>query len=649
MDMRRLKSGKTLEIFLVFSLLLLSLVPACRRENPGFDRNRAPETFITSAPPETLDTDYKVHVYWRGTDEDGIVTQYIWYMSDTVMTLDPIREPDQEILDWNPANRIADYLLGSFTDKTDSLFTFTGYDSRTGAMVNRQAFHIASVDDAGRIDPSPARLQFNARVTGLPQVEFWTIIDGVEKRFDIANLDTVAMFTPFCIKFFGTTINGMITGYRWSYGGVIYPDYNGDGSPDWLIPSIDPPETVTVCLGDEGEDPIPDGAFYFKVIARDEAGALSPSDIIMGTGIAAVVVNHDPDTRVTGGECFYTPQSTGEPTSLRFDFSDGIPDTLPYNSRLRVDYLGWDDPKDRETLENDPPLPIRFQFRYFRQTRDGQAKKISSWYPLTGAEDTNPCDWNAEPRIRDADSTTMRIGTFDYEFHVRSFDEQYRADGTPDTISFVGNYPPSVDSVSYGYYFLFAPPPGIVESPDDTIRIQWDFFPFTMGAALPFDSLYDPVAHLKTKYYTIYIFADGHDDPRDPPGSGVKGWQFHIDDPEDDYPWRKEGEWIFDHEVNRMEQGLLLKVTAPTDETGKVNVDSLCANPPLYLGEKYLELRGKDISDREIFYEGIRGITPEFIGCDVVPGDNWITQEYRLASVAYTDTLFSRFYIKLVP
>lgn len=649
MDMRRLKSGRTLEILLILGLLFLSLVPACRRENPPFDRNRAPETLITSAPPETLDTDYKVHVYWRGTDIDGIVTQYIWYMSDTVLTLDPIHEPDQEILDWNPANRIADYLLGSFTNKTDSVFTFVGYDSRTSAMVNRQAFHIASVDDAGRIDPSPARLQFNARVTGLPQAEFWTIIDGVEKPFDIADLDTVAMFTPFCIKFFGTTINGMITGYRWSYGGVIYPDYNGDGSPDWYVPIIDPPEYVTVCLGDEGDEPIPDGTFYFKVIARDEAGALSPSDIITGTGIAAIVVNHDPDTRITGGECFYTPQGTGEPTSIRIDFSDGIPDTLPYDSRLRFDYLGWDDPKDQVSLENDPPLPIRFQFRYFRQTNEGLAQKESSWYPLTGAEDTNPCDWQADPVIRDADSTTIRVGTFDYEFRVRSFDEQYRADGTPDTISFVGNFPPTIDEARYGYYFIVAPPPGIIESPDDTIRIQWDWIPFNANAALPFEETYDPVAHTRTKYYRLYIFADAHDDRRDPPGSGVKGWQFFVDDPDEDYSYKKEGEWIFDHETNYMEQDLLLKITAPTDELGNVNVDSLINNPPLFLGEQFLELRGKDISDREIFHEGVRGKTPEFDGCNVVPGDYWITQEYRLASVAYTDTLFTRFYIKLVP
>lgn len=649
MDMRRFKSGKKLEVYLIFGLLFLSLIPACRRENPPFDTNRAPETFLTSAPPETLNTDYKVHVYWRGTDVDGIVTRYIWYMSDTVMTLDPIHEPDQEILDWNPANRIADYLIGNFTDKTDSVFIFTGYDLRTGAMVNRQAFHIASVDDAGRIDTSPARLQFNARVTGLPTVEFWTIIDGVDKCFDITDLDTVSMFSPFCIKFFGKTINGVITGYRWSYGGVIYPDYTGDGSPDWLIPIIDPPESVTVCLGGEGDDPIPDGIFYFKVIARDEAGALSPSDIVMGTGIAAVVVNHDPDTRVLDGECFFTPLSTGEPISEQIDFSDGIPDTLPYNSRLRFDYLGWDDPKDRYSLENDPPLPIRFQFRYFRQTREGLAKKESSWYPLTGPEDTNPCDWGADPIIRDADSTTIRVGTFDYEFRVRSFDEQTRADGTPDTVRFVGNFPPTIDSVSYWYSFIFAYPP-IKKSLDDTLRVQWDYLPnLDLNASIAFDSAFDPIARTKSKYYRLYIYGYGHDDGRDPPGSGVKGWQFFIDDPDENYPYKKEGEWLFDHETNYMEQEIILKITAPTDELGKVDVDSLINNPPLFLGEQFLELRAKDISDKEIFDEGIRGITPKFDGCDVIPGDYWITQEYRLASVARSDTLIARFYLKLVP
>jgi len=252
--------------------MLVSLLPACRKEAPPLDRNRAPETYITSAPPETTEADYKIHMYWRGTDEDGVITKYIWYMSDTLRTLDPIHNPDAEIADWNPEARLSDYLLGRFTTRTDSVFTFRGYDPVTGALINRQAFHIAAVDDGGVMDPSPARLQFFARVTGVPQLRFWTVIDGEENPFDFTALDTVSMFTPFTIKFTAETVNNIITGYRWSYGGFIYPDENMDGAPEWYPPY--PGEIIEVALENTGSQRLPDGSFYFKGIARDEAGAI---------------------------------------------------------------------------------------------------------------------------------------------------------------------------------------------------------------------------------------------------------------------------------------------------------------------------------------------------------------------------------------
>jgi hypothetical protein len=649
MDMRRFKSGKSLDIIIVTALLLGSFIPACRKEAPPLDRNRAPRTFITSAPPETTEADYRVHMYWRGTDEDGIVTRYIWYISDTVMTLDPIHNPDAELVDWNPEARRSDYVLGRFTAKNDSIFIFEGFDESRLALVNRQAFHIAAIDDAGKIDPSPARLQFLARVTGIPTVEFWTMIYGEENPFDFNNLDTISMGTPFSVKFLGSTVNNAITGYRWSYEGNIYPDYNNDGITDWLIPNINPPETVQIDLANTGEEALADGIFYFKVIARDEAGALSASNILTGDGVCVVVINHDPNTKIIGGQCFFAKQTTGEPDSMEVDFSDGIPDTLPYKSRIRFDYLGWDDPKDAESNQQDPPVPIRFQFRYQRQYKPRVAYFRSSWIPQAGAEDTNPgADLeNDLPTVVNRDSTTMSVGSFDYEFYVRSFDEEYRADGTPDTVKFVSNFPPKIDSIRFGYLDNFM---NFVPLLDDTVRLFWGLgVPSHPNAIQPYDvSPVNMVDTTVTVYYSFYVKAGAHDHWMDPPGSGIKGWSFSIYDPDFDYYYKNEGEWIFDQPVNAMLLPLLLRMKVHAS-LYYMYPDSVVNDPPPFMGEQVINLTGKDISDTEITRMCIRGITPDFDDDgNVIPGNYLICQNYRLASVARLNSMSKTFYIELM-
>jgi len=643
--MRRFSAGKALEITVIIGLLFVSLLPACRKEAPPLDRNRAPQTYITSAPPETTEADYKIHLFWRGTDGDGIVTKYIWYMSDTVRTLDPIHNPDAEITDWNPEARLSDYLLGAFTTATDSVFTFRGYDVRTGALVNRQAFHISAVDDGGRIDPSPARLQFLARVIGIPKLRFWTIIDGLEKPFDFYALDTVSMFTPFTIKFTASTVNNVITGYRWSYGGTIFPDADENGVPEWYPPSS-PSEIIQVDLANTGSERLPDGPFYFKGIARDEAGAISTSNTITGEGICIVVVNHDPDSEIKKGICYYTPQSTGQPDSMMIDFSDGIPDSLPFKSRFWFEYQGWDDKKDVDSgLEFDPPVPIRFQFSYRREKSGGGSLYKSSWLPLAGPEDTNPCS-DLDSENRDVDSTTMLVGSFDYQFYVRSFDEQYRADGTPDTIYFYGNFPPTIESLEVGRIDQYTQQ--FVPSSNDTIYLQWLGDVVHPEGIKAYNQTQDYSALTVTKYYQIYMKAVGHDDPRDPPGSGVKGWLYTVEDPDYNYPYRKEGEWIFDMPVNELLQPLTVKITMSIFWNQPSFIDSVLANTPAYLGDQYLELLANDISDAEITTLGIRGITPDIEECSIVPGSYWVTQNFRLSSVAKTDFATKGFYIKLI-
>jgi hypothetical protein len=648
MGMRRFKSGKSLEFIVIITLVFVSFLPACRKEGPSLDRNRAPETFITNAPPETTEADYRVHIYWRGTDEDGIVTRYIWYISDTVMTLDPIHNPDAELVDWNPEARRSDYLLGRFTAKNDSTFIFEGFDASRLALINRQAFHVASIDDAGKIDPTPARLQFLARVNGIPAVEFWTVIYDEEELFDFNNLDTISMGTPFSIRFLASTVNNVITGYRWSYEGSIYP-VGDDGITSWFIPNTDPPETVQVDLSNMGDEALADGTFYFKVIARDEAGALSSSDILTGQGVCIVVINHDPNTRIIGGQCFYANQVTGEQDTMDVDFRDGVLDTLPYRSRIRFDYLGWDDPKDAESNQQNPRVPIRFQFRYQRQYEPGVAFFRSSWMPQSGAEDTNPgADLeNDSLNVINRDSTTMIVGSFDYEFYVRSFDEEYRSDGTPDTVKFVANFPPKIDSIKVGYLDAFE---NFIALSDDTLRLFWGVgVPSHPEAIAPYEvTLPNPVDLTVTAYYRFYIKATGHDHWKDPPGSGIKAWLYRMYDPDYDYAYKNEGEWLFDQPLNTMLLPLVIRIKSDA-ALYYLYPDSVVNNPPPFMGEQELSVMGKDISDSEITRMCIRAITPAFDeNGDVISGNYLICQNYRLATVARFHALNKNFYMKLM-
>jgi hypothetical protein len=657
--MGRIKTKLALELLIVGALVILMLVPACRKERPPLDRNKSPETFITSSPTETTATDYRVHMFWHGEDKDGVVVKYIYYISDTLITLDPERFPNAEALDWNPNDRIADYLLGKFTTKTDTIITFKGYNEKKGAQINRQAFHIASIDDGGKIDPTPARLQFNARVRGIPIVRFSTNVGPGFKPYNQNALDTVSMFVPFSIRFIGSTVNNIITGYRWIYSGSVYPDYNGDGNPDWLIPAS-PTEEETVDLTNSGTEIIPSGVFNFKVIARDEAGALSKSDIVSGDGVCRVVVNHDPDTEIQEGQIIFMPASTGHWDTLAVDFHDAKPDTLPYNSFLKVFYLGWDDPKDKDHLEYNPPLPIRFQFQFSRWAFDEYGAKVadktSPWYPLKTPEDTNP-KADIEPAgDRNRDSTTMRVGTFNYFFAARSFDEQNRPDGTPSFVYFVGNYPPTLDSLQVGFYDPVAP----FEWHDvtnDTLTVGWMCSANRIcGDELPpYAISVNPVTKNVTKSFKFVIRAGGHDDLRDPVGSGVKGWRYGVTDtePENDILYYKEGEWLYptDQPFNTFQQECSFNITVPL----KSNLDSLLAqadslvrHPPGFFGDQIVRVDGADIRDTDIFKEGIRGITPQFDeNGNVIPGTYEITSEYYFANYARRTSRTVTLYLKI--
>ncbi len=376
------------------------------------------------------------------------------------------------------------------------------------------------------------------------------------------------------------------------------------------------------------------GAYVIQAQARSliDTSSVSP----WSDGISVDVRNHDPDCRILRAWCHFTPRSTDVPDSMLVDFLDDDPDTLPNGSRLRMEYEGWDN-----ALPYMSPAPIRFQFGYRRWTIDESgrtvADKSSPWYPLQKSEDTNPMDSN--PSTRDRDSTTMRINTFNYEFRVRSWDEQNKIDASPATVRFFGNFRPTIDSVVVGFYdqvthafrrVLF-----------DTLYVGWTGVPGQSRGNIMNPYLVESVAGTIVKSYKFNIRAGGHDDPRDPAGSGIYGWKLLIDDP-DGAAYQGLNQWIFDNPVNQFEQEIVFQIQSSVG-------DDIVQNPPANLGAQIVHVIARDMRNDETSLEGIRGITPQFDEMGrPIPCNCWYLAQYYFASYARRETSTRPLYLKLV-
>ncbi len=159
----RLRAG----LILFFLLLLILVVGGCRKPlAPTFDRNQAPETWITAAPLDTITyregpvpkqtppgyIPFRYHMYWAGSDPDGKVVGFYFAVVETLTTPIPPATTPPPL----PGPKPHDY---HFTTKTDSTFIFDVTDNRPD---RQHAFYIYAVDNLGKADPTPARFIFNS-------------------------------------------------------------------------------------------------------------------------------------------------------------------------------------------------------------------------------------------------------------------------------------------------------------------------------------------------------------------------------------------------------------------------------------------------------------------------------------------------------
>jgi len=499
-----------------------------------------------------------------------------------------------------------------------------------------------SSDSCALIDlQNPDQYEIRARARSAAQtykVSAWSqpllleLKSGENPVVRFTSPDTVGMLKPFSISYHGVSPHGAIKAYAY-----YSPGMELEGRLRW---NTDLSDTFRY-FPNSGMEGIPDsdviesGDFYFRAACIDEKGY--PSLITADKGTRKVTVNFDPDTRVLAGKCFYR-NTLGEMDSFIVDFHDGLADTLPYGSWVRINYTGWDD--SRDLLEyTDPPVPIRFKYR-LRSTmtgRDGTvAYSVTPFYPVFSAEKTNPWEF---------DSTTTTVGSCDYEFRVRAYDEQYRDDHTPASAVFTGNFQPTVDEVDFGVIYLEST---FVSFGGDTVYLA---DPMNSGRWSPpgpeaiGDTLFPKVGN-GYLYYEFALRARGHDDARDLPGSAVKSWRFNITGSGRDYDFSYEGvDLVPSYSPNELLRSTAIQV--PLDNETGLPDSAFVAELSSYMGPQNYRVIGYDMRLNEIYTHKIRCSTPTFDDYwNIIEKGHMCSHESNVSDYARKDTLSGGFYLK---
>lgn len=568
-----------LRVAIFLAVVCLSLVVfSCRRNQPTLvDANRAPDTELWYSPPDSSESDYLVHLYWRGLDVDGVAVRYIWTITDTLLP---------PSLDWDPSTRIRDFRRGRITTRNDSVFSFTAFRDVSGVGVkkNRQAFHISAIDDNGVIDPSPARVQFIATVETLPTLRFLTkTASAPQKMYNPNDIDTVGMYRPFEISYRGFTNNGVLQGYR------FFPLTTGvtlDGQDEWTDDLSD----TLIVFSNSGVDTLPSGEMKLAAQCVDDAGAQSVVDAAGFTqGVARMVVNFEPDTRIFAVLNTYFKGNVGFVDTVRF--GPGVPtDTVPFASWVKLIYNGWDDSRDSSRCTDVDDRCIKYQLQYTRTAQLGGGpseggstiQSTIRWLP-DDAEDSQPGSTS--------DSTSLNIGSEQYAIRVRSIDEYGKPDGTPDEVKVLGNFKPTLDLHGVQGY------DGNIVPPGDTLVWSWSNpAKTTVDTSDPLD-----IQFVKTFYFVVR--GAGHDHPKERDGAGIKSWLYtfrRTDDPSIIQKFAHAGAWTDGKTVNAFADTFKLVVRYPlnTDPTGDIARSML----PSYFNKGYtFSLRGRDLASTQRF------------------------------------------------
>ncbi len=254
---RRMGAGVLALVLVVTLLAAMLLISGCRKEEELLlDTNLPPNTRLTSAPAPLSQMNYRVRMHWSGSDPDGYVVGYYFAWDDTLPRIGAAGSA------W------------TFTDKSDSLFKAV---IDTAGETRRHTFYVRSLDNEGAIDPSPARVRFDAS-TVLPVVDVLYRLDGPEDPesadYNPGYKDTVLMGSDCTFTWSGYDPDGQ--------GAPVTYSYRLDSNPD--SPWTDDTEYTATDISS--------GRHLFYVRARDETGAWNFPESYR------FVMNFEPDTDI---------------------------------------------------------------------------------------------------------------------------------------------------------------------------------------------------------------------------------------------------------------------------------------------------------------------------------------------------------------
>jgi len=383
-----MRPKRVFPIFVILGLMLCLLaVQGCRKERAGFERNLAPETFLTRVPFDSSFVFYRVKLFWGGLDPDGQVMGYLFAMTDSNLV------PRESTWTW--------------TTNTEAEFSLTA----NNPQVLGHGFYVMAVDDRGLADPTPAfvffyaqdthrpRVQFNRAYAVTPQGETQQLTAGTRAELlDSTPGDTMPTGSSVFFSWQGWDEDpgGYITGYLYKLNTEAQRHEGGLG------------DTTASMLMSKGAE------YNFEVLAIDDAGATT--NTIQGRSETAryFVVNYDPDTWII-------PPCEG--CGIGFFEGGSIPrqqgDTLRLVSSLKASFQwgGWD--KDGTVIG-----------WTHRLTREGGG-------PAYSYSNLNVTSWE-----------TGDLESGNYEFLVRARDKEIKDDGTPARVKFYVNCAPFFEGES---------------------------------------------------------------------------------------------------------------------------------------------------------------------------------------------------------
>lgn len=429
------------------SAAFLGGLAGCAKDVVKLDRNRPPRTFIVAAPIDSAGvgegsrSSYKVHLYWRGEDDDGYVVGFLWAFDDSSS--------------------------GNFryTARTDSTFELLVNDSTqlsgattTLGVSKYHTFYVRAVDNLGKPDPGIAF--FNRRTflasTLQPTVTF---TGGLPSGVGI---DTLSDGKPFKVSWRGVDPDGRVTRYKFKVG-----TYESPVTTDTVAYFNDPSRTGSIGL--------PSGTYTFTVTAIDNANAVKSTQFIL-------VVNHDPETWLIpyGAPIghYIQPFLEGNEVNLTGTFAAG--DTVPYRSTVWWEWdasdttggeanrlTGWSVYLNPGTRNNGEPYTIGF------------VDTLQQGNPPLRFTTNNPAV------VGPAGFVSLILDSLDAGYnltlYVRSRDGSLRGDGTPVQFRFHCDFTPRLLGVT-SRDTLAIPPNGT--APEPCKFIKWTTYDYEDGQAM---------------------------------------------------------------------------------------------------------------------------------------------------------------------